>query len=110
MSALIEVRGVTRRFGGLAAVDDVSFDVHEGAVKALIGPNGAGKSTLFNSMTGFDNPDAGTVHYAGMDVTGRKPHRIVELGMSRTFQNTQLFDHMSVLSYTHLTLPTKRIV
>jgi len=97
MSALIEVRGVTRRFGGLAAVDNVSFDVHEGAVKALIGPNGAGKSTLFNSMTGFDNPDAGTVHYAGMDVTGRKPHRIVELGMSRTFQNTQLFDHMSVL-------------
>src|SRR5680860_1577356 len=97
MSAIIEVRGVTRRFGGLAAVDDVSFDVHEGAVKALIGPNGAGKSTLFNSMTGFDNPDAGTVHYAGMDVTGRKPHRIVELGMSRTFQNTQLFDHMSVL-------------
>src|SRR5680860_328965 len=70
MSPLIEVRGVTRRFGGLAAVDNVSFDVHEGAVKALIGPNGAGKSTLFNSMTGFDNPDAGTVHYAGMDVTG----------------------------------------
>ena len=97
MSALVEVREVTRRFGGLTAVDAVSFDVHEGAIKAVIGPNGAGKSTLFNAMTGFDRPDEGTVAFAGVDVTARKPHKIVELGMARTFQNTQLFDHLSVL-------------
>lgn len=97
MSALVEVRGMTRRFGGLAAVDDISFDVHEGSIKALIGPNGAGKSTLFNTMTGFDRPDAGTIRYGGTDVTGRSPYRIVELGMARTFQNTQLFDHLSVI-------------
>lgn len=88
---------MTRRFGGLAAVDDISFDVHEGSIKALIGPNGAGKSTLFNTMTGFDRPDAGTIRYGGTDVTGRSPYRIVELGMARTFQNTQLFDHLSVI-------------
>lgn len=88
---------MTRRFGGLAAVDDISFDVHEGSIKALIGPNGAGKSTLFNTMTGFDRPDAGTIRYGGTDVTGSKPYRIVELGMARTFQNTQLFDHLSVI-------------
>lgn len=88
---------MTRRFGGLAAVNDISFDVHEGSIKALIGPNGAGKSTLFNTMTGFDRPDAGTIRYGGTDVTGRSPYRIVELGMARTFQNTQLFDHLSVI-------------
>jgi branched-chain amino acid transport system ATP-binding protein len=97
MSALLEVRGMTRRFGGLTAVDDVSFDIYEGSIKAVIGPNGAGKSTLFNVITGFDSPDAGTVSYSGIAMLGRRPHEIVELGMARTFQNTQLFDHLSVL-------------
>lgn len=97
MSALVEVRSVTRHFGGVTAVDDVSLDVFEGSIKAVIGPNGAGKSTLFNAMTGFDQPDAGSVSFKGVDVVGRRPHRIVELGMARTFQNTQLFDGLSVL-------------
>ena len=97
MSALLTVDGVTRRFGGLTAVDDVSFDVHEGAIKAVIGPNGAGKTTLFNVMTGFDRPDAGSVTYSGVDITMWRPDRVVALGLARTFQNTQLFDHMSVL-------------
>jgi branched-chain amino acid transport system ATP-binding protein len=88
---------MTRRFGGLTAVDDVSFEVYEGSIKALIGPNGAGKSTLFNAMTGFDRPDAGTVTYAGVDVTRRRSHDIVELGIARTFQNTQLFDHLTAV-------------
>ncbi len=95
--SLLEVRGVTRRFGGLTAVDDVSFDVHEGAIKAIIGPNGAGKSTLFNVLTGFDQPDAGTVSFKGEELTGERPHRVVLRGVARTFQNTQLFEEMNAL-------------
>lgn len=92
---LLAVREVTKRFGGLVAVDDVSFDVHEGAIKALIGPNGAGKSTLFNALTGFDRPNAGSVLFEGAELVGRKPRDIVRAGLSRTFQNTQLFDDMT---------------
>jgi len=94
---LLSVRNVTKRFGGLTAVDDVSFDVHEGTIKALIGPNGAGKSTLFNALTGFDRPDEGQVMYRGADTVGSRPRRIVAAGMARTFQNTQLFDAMTAL-------------
>lgn len=92
---LLSVRKVTKRFGGLTAVDDVSFDVHRGTIKALIGPNGAGKSTLFNSLTGFDRPDEGAVLFDGRDTVGRHPREIVKSGLARTFQNTQLFDSMS---------------
>jgi len=92
---LLEVRDLTRRFGGLTAVDSVSFDVHEGEIKALIGPNGAGKSTLFNCLTGFDRPDEGTVRFDGKDVVGHRPDRVVRLGVARTFQNTQLFEEMT---------------
>lgn len=94
---MLEVRGITKRFGGLTAVDDVSFEVFEGTIHAVIGPNGAGKSTAFNVLTGFDRPDAGTVVFEGVRITGMKPHRIVKLGLVRTFQNTMLFDDMSVL-------------
>lgn len=92
---LLQVRNVTRRFGGLTAVDDVSFDVHEGTIKALIGPNGAGKSTLFNALTGFDRPDEGSVVFDGTELVGRKPRDVVQAGLARTFQNTQLFDEMT---------------
>jgi branched-chain amino acid transport system ATP-binding protein len=92
---LLIVRDVIKRFGGLVALDGVSFDVHEGAIKALIGPNGAGKSTLFNSLTGFDRPDAGSVKFQGAELVGRSPRGIVRAGLSRTFQNTQLFDDMT---------------
>jgi ABC-type branched-subunit amino acid transport system ATPase component len=94
---LLSTRGVTRCFGGLTALDGVSIDVHEGEIKAIIGPNGAGKSTLFNVVTGFDRPDAGEVTFDGRTVTGEKPHRLVRSGMARTFQNTQLFEDLSVL-------------
>jgi len=94
---LLSVRGVTKRFGGLIAVDDVSFDVHEGTIKALIGPNGAGKSTLFNSLTGFDRPDEGSVLFGGVETLGRRPRDTVRAGLARTFQNTQLFDSMTAL-------------
>ena len=94
---LLKVRDVTRRFGGLTAVDGVSFDVHEGAIKAVIGPNGAGKSTLFNVMTAFDRPDEGEILFDGDSVVGMRPHRIVRAGIARTFQNTQLFEEMTAL-------------
>ena len=93
--SLLQVRGVTRRFGGLVAVDDVFFDVHEGQIKAVIGPNGAGKSTLFNVITAFDRPNDGSVLFDGTEVIGRRPHLVVRSGMARTFQNTQLFEEMT---------------
>lgn len=95
--SMLSVRGITKRFGGLTAVDGVSFEVFEGTIHAVIGPNGAGKSTAFNLLTGFEKPDSGTVHFEGARLTGLKPHRIVRMGVVRTFQNTMLFDEMTVL-------------
>ncbi|MEZ5126057.1 MAG: ABC transporter ATP-binding protein [Thermoleophilia bacterium] len=92
---LLQVRNVTKRFGGLTAVDDVSFDVFEGTIKALIGPNGAGKSTLFNALTGFDRPDEGSVVFNGVEIVGQRPRDTVRAGLARTFQNTQLFEEMT---------------
>ncbi|MDT8433332.1 MAG: ABC transporter ATP-binding protein [Anaerosomatales bacterium] len=86
---------MSKQFGGLTAVDDVSFDVFEGAIKAVIGPNGAGKTTLFNILTAFDRPDEGRVSFDGTDIVGQPPQRIVRAGIARTFQNTQLFEEMS---------------
>ncbi|GAA5531873.1 ABC transporter ATP-binding protein [Deinococcus metallilatus] len=94
---VLEARGLTRRFGGLVAVNDVSFDVREGEIFGLIGPNGAGKTTLFNLMTGLTPPSSGTLTYRGQKVTGLAPHRIAALGMSRTFQNIRLFRALSAL-------------
>lgn len=94
---LLRVEDVTKRFGGLVAVDRVSFDVHQGTIKALIGPNGAGKSTLFNALTGFDRPDEGSVFFDDVEMVGKRPRVVVKAGLARTFQNTQLFDSMSAL-------------
>ena len=97
MTALLEVRGVSKRFGGVHAVKDVSFSVRKGTVKALIGPNGAGKTTLFNLVSGVVAPDAGTVLFRGEPIQGSPPHRIAALGLSRTFQHIRLFAHMTAL-------------
>jgi len=94
---LLQVKGVTKRFGGLTAVDDVSFDLFEGTIKALIGPNGAGKTTLFNALTGFGRPDRGSVLFEGRELVGTGARVIVRSGLARTFQNTQLFDAMTAL-------------
>ncbi|HEX9094264.1 MAG TPA: ATP-binding cassette domain-containing protein, partial [Coriobacteriia bacterium] len=94
---MLSVRELTKRFGGLVAVDGVSFDVHEGTIHAVIGPNGAGKSTVFNLLTGFDKADGGTVAFDGVPLGGLRPHRIVRLGVARTFQNTQLFEELTTL-------------
>ena len=94
---LLEVRGVSKQFGGVRAVRDCSFDVAEGEIKAVIGPNGAGKTTLFNVITGFYAPTAGVVRFRGRPLTGLPAHRLARLGLSRTFQNVQLFPGLTVV-------------
>ena len=95
--ALLEVSDLSRSFGGLQAVEGVSFTVHEGAILGIIGPNGAGKTTLFNLLNGFTQPDRGHVRFEGHDVIGLKPNRICRLGVGRTFQVVRTFARMSVL-------------
>lgn len=95
--SLLRVEHLSRRFGGLVAVNDVSFDVYQGTVKALIGPNGAGKSTVFNLLTRFDTADSGSVTFDGRDILNEPARAVARMGMARTFQNTQLFDEMTVL-------------
>jgi branched-chain amino acid transport system permease protein len=93
----LAVRGVTKRFGGLVALDDVSFALQPGTLTSLIGPNGAGKTTLFNAICGIGQPSAGRIAIGGADVTGWRPHRVAALGVGRTFQNARLFGEMTVL-------------
>ena len=95
--SLLEVQGVSKRFGGVRAVNDVSFRVEKGTIKAVIGPNGAGKTTLFNMVSGFVHPDAGTITFGGAAMHGQPPHRVAARGISRTFQNIRLFQGMSAL-------------
>jgi len=99
---ILGLEGVTKRFLGLVAVDNVSFDVKRGEVFALIGPNGAGKTTLFNCITGMFPPSNGRVNFAGHDITGSKPHRVAHLGIARTFQNIRVFDYMTALDNVRL--------
>ncbi|MDA8422613.1 MAG: ABC transporter ATP-binding protein [Nitrospiraceae bacterium] len=95
--ALLEVKNISKRFGGLQAVKDVSFSVQQGCIKAVIGPNGAGKTTLFNLLSGFLAPDAGSIVYRDAPIQGKQPHEIADQGMSRTFQHIRLFAHMTAL-------------
>jgi len=95
--ALLEVRNLTKRFGGLAAVDSLDFSVQTGELLSIIGPNGAGKTTVFNLLTGFYSPTSGKIIFNGIDVTGHKPHNITRRGMGRTFQMTNIFSRGTVL-------------
>ena len=99
---ILGLEGVTKRFLGLVAVDNVSFDVKRGEVFALIGPNGAGKTTLFNCITGMFPPSEGRVTFGGREITGAKPHRVAHLGIARTFQNIRVFDYMTALDNVRL--------
>ena len=102
MTAILGVRGVTRRFGGLVAVKHLDMQIEPGALYGLIGPNGAGKTTVFNLLTGVYRPDEGTIELEGKRIDGFKPSRIARLGMSRTFQNIRLFSSMTVLENVKL--------
>ena len=97
MSALLEIEKVSKHFGGLHAVQDVSFDVHAGEILGLIGPNGAGKSTLFNLINGVFTPDTGRIVFRGVDITGLKPYQIAHYGLARTHQIVQPLANMTVL-------------
>jgi len=96
-SALLSVRDVSVRFGGIVALDGVSFDVFTGQIAGLIGPNGAGKTTLFNCLSRLYTPNSGEVLFEGKSILGRPRHDIPHIGIGRTFQNVALFDRMTVL-------------
>src|SRR5882724_5724337 len=93
----MSVEGVSKRFGGVTAVDGVSIDVPKGRILSIIGPNGAGKTSLLNMISGFYRPDRGRIAFEGEDITGLSPSRVAERGIARTFQNIALFKGMSVL-------------
>jgi branched-chain amino acid transport system ATP-binding protein len=95
--AILEVEGLTKTFGGLTAVEDLSFGLESRGILGLIGPNGAGKTTLFNLVTGFYRPDTGTILFQGKNITGLRPHQICNRGLARTFQITQPFANLTVL-------------
>ena len=97
MTGILAVTGLAKRFGGLRAIDDLTFEVAAGTVHAIIGPNGAGKTTLLNLLTGIYRPDAGRIVLAGRDVTGQPTHLWAAAGLGRTFQNLQIFFNMSAL-------------
>jgi branched-chain amino acid transport system ATP-binding protein len=94
---LLSVKNVSVRFGGVLAVNQVSFDVQPGEVFTLIGPNGAGKTTVFNLISRIYTPTSGSIHYQGAELTRQAPHAVAAMGIARTFQNIELFEHASVL-------------
>src|ERR687897_3217517 len=106
--ALLSVRDVTLRFGGIVALDGVSFDVEEGHISGLIGPKGAGKTTAFNVITRLYKPDSGAVELDGESILRSPAHKIVQKGIARTFQNIQLFRTMSVLENVLVGAHTRR--
>ena len=94
---ILDVRGISKRFGGLQALSDVTFSVPKGQIVGLIGPNGAGKTTFFSTLCGLIKPDSGTITLDGTSIVGQKPHKVASLGMTKTFQNVALFAESSVL-------------
>jgi branched-chain amino acid transport system ATP-binding protein len=97
MSAILEARGVTKRFGGLVAVGNLDFEMEQGSIASVIGPNGAGKTTFFNCISGFFHIDEGRVTFEGTEIHRLRPDQISHLGISRTYQNTRLFPTMTAL-------------
>ncbi|MBI4685603.1 MAG: ABC transporter ATP-binding protein [Nitrospirae bacterium] len=94
---LLEIRDITKRFGGIRAVEEVRFRVKDGSITSIIGPNGAGKTTIFNCLTGITRPTKGAIGFLDAEITRLKPDKIVKLGISRTFQNIRLFKEMSAI-------------
>ena len=106
--ALLELENVTRRFGGVVALDNVSLEVEQGQIAGLIGPNGAGKTTAFNVITRLYRPESGEITFDGEDLLGTPPHKVVRRGIARTFQNVELFPTMTVLENVLVGAHTRR--
>ena len=104
---LLEVKQLSKHFGGIKAVDDCNFGVEEGTITALIGPNGAGKTTAFNMVSGLIKPTNGTISFDGKNITGIAPHKITRMGISRTFQITRALSEMTVLENLAVSSPTR---
>ncbi|MCV6593126.1 MAG: ATP-binding cassette domain-containing protein, partial [Silicimonas sp.] len=94
---MMEMKNITLRFGGVVAIKDISFDIHQGEIRAIIGPNGAGKSSMLNVISGFYHPQEGEVWFHGSKRPSMRPYQVAAQGIARTFQNIALFDGMSVL-------------
>ena len=103
--AILTAQNVSKRFGGLAAVSDVSFEIPERSIVSIIGPNGAGKTTFFNMLTGLYRPTSGAIRFQGKDITEKRPDRITTLGVARTFQNIRLFGTMTAIGLFLITYP-----
>ena len=97
MAAILSIRNLTKRFGGLVAVNQLSLEVEELSIASLIGPNGAGKTTVFNCITGFYTPEEGSIIFAGREIQGRSPDRVTSQGIARTYQNIRLFANMTAI-------------
>ncbi len=108
MGIILEVKNLTKKFGGLTAVNDFSFEIKRGDFIGLIGPNGAGKTTVFNLISGFERPSSGSIRFDGIDITGWKPYKIVNLGVARTFQLVRSFKFLSLLDNVSVSCLSKR--
>jgi len=97
MNPILKTENLTISFGGIRALSDVSFEVEKGAIYSIIGPNGAGKTTIFNCISGIYKPDSGKISFKGGDITYLKPYQVAQKGIARTFQNIELFSHMSTM-------------
>ncbi len=108
MGIILEVKNLTKKFGGLTAVNDFSFEIKRGEFIGLIGPNGAGKTTVFNLISGFEKPSSGSIRFDGIDISGKKPFKIVNLGIARTFQLVRSFKFLSLLDNVIVSCLSKR--
>ena len=108
MGIILEVKNLTKKFGGLTAVNDFSFEIKRGEFVGLIGPNGAGKTTVFNLISGRDKPSSGSIRFDGVNITGLKPYKIVNLGIARTFQLVRSFKFLSLLDNVSVSCLSKR--
>ncbi|MFW9941265.1 MAG: ABC transporter ATP-binding protein [Candidatus Thorarchaeota archaeon] len=108
MGIILEVKNLTKKFGGLTAVNDFSFEINKGDFVGLIGPNGAGKTTVFNLISGFEKPSSGTIRFDGINISGMSPFKIVNLGIARTFQLVRSFKFLTLLDNISVACLSKR--